>query len=98
MDAQLLLGEPVALLLGGQQRGEEVVARVGPALLEDAVEVVDQRHEGEQPALDGGLVEVAVEHPGRVGAPRAEEVPVLGGDAEQLADHRDRAAGSRGRR
>ena len=40
--AQLLLGELVALLLGREQRREEVVARVGPALLEDAVEVVDE--------------------------------------------------------
>ena len=62
----------------------------GAALLEDAVEVVDERHEREQAPLDGGLIEVAVEHAAGVGAPRTEEVLVLGGDAEQLADHGDR--------
>ena len=42
------------------------------------------------PALDGGVVEVGVEHARGVRAPRPEQVLVLGGDPEQLADHRDR--------
>ena len=42
------------------------------------------------PRWIGGLVEVAVEHAGGVGAPRPEQVLVLRGHAEQLADHGDR--------
>ena len=78
MARRLLLGEAIALLLGGEERGEEVVAGRGAALLEDPVEVVDQRHEGDEAPLDGRLVEVGVEHAGGVGAPRPEEVAVLG--------------------
>ena len=79
--AQLLLGEPVALLLGREERGQQVVARLGPALLEEAVEVVDELMKAIRPALMRGVVEVAVEQAGRVGAPRAEQVLVLGRDA-----------------
>ena len=37
-----------------------------PPFLEQAVEVVHERHEGEDAALDRGVVEVAVEHAGGV--------------------------------
>ena len=76
---------------------EEVVARVGPTLLEDAVEVVDERHEGEEPALDRGVVE----SPSSIRDASALHGPKRcwssGGHAEQLADHRHRQRVADGR-
>src|SRR3546814_16353779 len=81
--AQLLLVELLALLLGGEQRAQQVVARVGSPLLEDAVEVVDDLHEGHEAPLHGGVVDVAVDHARGVGAPGAEQVAVLRGRSEE---------------
>ena len=86
---QLVRRQPVALLLGRDQVGEQVlgrlVAAIGDQLPRVLVELV----------LGGGddrqvLVEVAVEDAQHVGGPPAEQLPVLLRRAEQLADDGDR--------
>ncbi len=64
--------------------------RLCPTLVEQPVEVVDELHHGEDAGVGGCFVDVAVEQPRRVRAPRPEQVAVLDRDAEQLGDDHDR--------
>ena len=87
--SQLGPREPVAFVLGLHELGHEVVAGLGPPLLDHGVDVRVELVEG---AEDVGLVvdRVELEDLEDLVGPVAEERPIAPGRAEQLADDRDR--------
>jgi hypothetical protein len=86
---QLPLAELAALVLGGDQRREQVTGRMGAALGDQLTQVAVQR----QPRLQRPLQRVGghqrVQQVDQRPRPGPEPVPVGLRHAEQLADHRD---------
>jgi hypothetical protein len=96
-------GESFAVVLGGEESGDEVVAGVAATAIDQQGEVVGQLLLDAVgfglsgpcgvglSQLGGGLEAPGFERAAQLGAgPRGDDRAVLGGDAEQLGDHRDR--------
>jgi len=91
LDQQLLGVEAVAVLFGGDEAAEQVVAAVAAALLDQVVEVAGQPHARALDALDHlgrGVAAADREAVGGVGGPLGEEVAVFHRHAQHLADER----------
>ena len=84
---QLVLAQALAMLLRLHERAHEVVGRLGAPLREEHVEVGD-----ELVGMPQELLAQLVRHRREQKAvrPYAEAISILGRDAEQLGDHRDR--------
>ena len=90
---QLVLAQLVARFLGGQELAQQIGARMAPTLGQQAAEVFAERMARGAAALDDlavGVQAERIEAARDVGRPLAHRVGVLGGRAEQLADHRHR--------
>ncbi len=87
---ELLLVQPLTLLLGCDQPGQQVAPRVGPAGCHQLAEVLAQGHAGRFGFVHDREVHDRVERQDDVGRPPAEPVLILGRDPEHLADDDDR--------
>ena len=84
----LLVGEPVAVHLGGQERADQPVARVAPLLADGVVEVGGEVLDGlEHTAEQVGVVLEVAEHLGEGDRPVLELDVVLDRHAEQFGRH-----------
>ncbi len=94
VDKSSRLGQHVTLLLGLDQPGEQVVAGLLTALLDQRGEVLHERQDRTQPLLHrlGREQEVGIEPAGQRMGPHPELLVVLGRDTEHLHDdlHRER--------
>ncbi|MEZ5137741.1 MAG: hypothetical protein R2711_02860 [Acidimicrobiales bacterium] len=89
---ELVLAQAVAVDLGVHERRHDVVAGARPAVLDERVAVgvdLGRRHLA---VLVGGA-EVLVLHADEAVAPVEDQVPVLVGHADHLADHLERQLG-----
>ena len=86
---QLLMAEEVAPVLGREQRADQVLARVGPALGDQLVEVLEQLRAALEGAHRDGRVRDRPERDGDLLRRLPEEVLPFGLDADQFSDDRD---------
>ena len=95
---QLLLRQLLVVLLGGDERGQEVVARFLAAVLDEGPEVHAELRDRPHGLVQRVRRRHGVEDRCDLARPALERIAVLDGDTHQLADDECREAGTRSRR